>query len=115
MIHLALEATTEAQVRRWYSVQEIFAVSDQRLFDLPLSSRLATSIRSQKHWLTLVARYHSTTKSRRQGNQQLISTFFQHNNSNPAGTRSTNRLPDPEALEHPPNITTQQYPITQPT
>jgi hypothetical protein len=39
---------TDAQIRRWYSLQLDFAISDQRLFNIPLELHLDTSPQSKK-------------------------------------------------------------------
>ncbi len=55
------ESTLDAEIRKKYKLQESFAISNQILFDMPLQTQLNTLARSIKHWLILVARYHSTT------------------------------------------------------
>ena len=96
-------STIDAQISRWYSLQAEFATSDRRLFDIPLEMRLATSAQSKKHWLVLVSRYHSTTKTRRQGNQPLISKFFTRI-LQPAPPHQGLVPVDSSSLQHPPNI-----------
>jgi hypothetical protein len=112
-------STVDAQINRWYTLQHEFAVSDQRLFDLPLETRLGTSGTSKKHWLILVARYHATTATRQQGQQPLISTYFTriHQHRRTSDIRRRVNLLHPQQL---PDIRSHQqqrldWSTTQPT
>jgi hypothetical protein len=81
---MVAESTIDAQITHFYYIQEEFAARDRTLFDIPLAVRLTTSLRSRKHWLTIIRRYHETTAERRMGQQNLITKFFtraHHTNS----------------------------------
>ncbi len=82
-LHSTTTATTaichsaiDSRVRSLYSQQHEFAASDRTLFDTPLAQHLIQPLRSKKHWLTLVARYHPTSSIRKMGNQRLITKFY---------------------------------------
>ena len=70
------ESPIDLQIQKLYSIQDTFAATDRVLFTIPLQTRLQTSLRSKKHWLTLVSKYRQTTKARRNDDQLLISKFF---------------------------------------
>ena len=82
------ESAVDSHIQQLYNIKESFAVSDQILFDLPLYVRLTHTMRSKQHWLVLVSRYHPTTKSRKIGNQELLTKYFRrqdifnHSNGN---------------------------------
>ncbi len=90
-----------ATVTRLYSLQDTFSQSDHVLFDLPLSQRLGTSKKSQKHWVRLVLRYKTNTGERKWGPQRLLTTYFTRSHRN-----STDQSPqlDPLLEEDPPKI-----------
>jgi hypothetical protein len=66
----------DAKVRTQYTNTDIFATAHQVLFNVPSEIRLKKSSRDKRHWLSLVAYYHPSTKARRHGNQPLITQFF---------------------------------------
>ena len=95
-----VHSSTEAAVRRFYSLRDTFAASDQSLFDMSLENRLATTARAQKHWLQLVLRYYRSTSTRKRAGQTLLTKFYTIPRSQ---MEATARL-DPHKLEDPPNI-----------
>jgi hypothetical protein len=70
------ESAVNSQIQHYYEHQDEFAASDRALFDIPLETRLATTLNSRKHWLVLIRRYQETTQQRRLGQQHLITKFF---------------------------------------
>ena len=70
------DSTIDAQIRTLYSVQDTFAQADRQLFDVPLDTRLSHGRRVKRDWLSLVSRYHPTTRQRQQGNQPLLTQYF---------------------------------------
>jgi hypothetical protein len=71
-----VESAINSQIRYFYDIQDKFAATDRVLFDIPLEARLASSLQSRKHWLTLIKRYQETTQTRQTGQQDLITKFF---------------------------------------
>lgn len=70
------ESTVDQRICDRYAEQMEYATSDQVLFDLPLEHRLLRPLRTKKHWLVLAARYHPTTRTRREGTQRGLTQFF---------------------------------------
>ncbi len=60
----------DKRIRQLYTQQDKFAASDQQLFDIPLEQQPQATQRAKKKWLTLVARYHPTTRDRKRCNQE---------------------------------------------
>ncbi len=94
-------STLSATVTRLNALQDTFSRSDHVLFDLPLSQRLSTSKKPQKHWVRLVLRYKTNTGERKWGPQTLLTTYFTRAHRNL--TDQSPRL-DPPSEEDAPNI-----------
>lgn len=66
----------DERIKLIYTQHDEFAASDQQLFDTPLEQRLKATQRAKQNWLTLVARYHPTTRDRKRGNQELLTKYY---------------------------------------